>query len=270
MRMTGFLRVLITALLAGGLSTLESLSAQVLHARSSSVGSTYYGTQSLRGPLVFDSCTFVTDSVVLDYADGVLFSNCRFETTGGKLYLADSGSGIILVDCIVYGADTIVMTRRPQEQDRHYVCNVMSDGTEYVFPEDCNTIIDIEGTNLERFARGMEQGPVFVNMYQDRINLHEAQTATLRLEGLEPGMFVGWQFEDSCAQLDIDRSYGEFACRITAPQTIEHTRNIYVTAFTEYGHEVMACLRLVPYFKEEPVQEKRRRCFLSRKNRKRK
>lgn len=271
MRMTGLLRLLIATLVAGGLSTMESLSAQVLRARSSYVGRTFHGAQNMRGFLAFDSCTFVTDSVVLDFANGALFSNCRFESSSGKLYIADSGTGIILADCNVYGADTILITRRIHEQDRNYVSHVMTEGTEYVFPpEDCNTVINMEGTQLECLARGVEQGPVFVNILQDRINLHANETATLNIEGLEPGMFLGWQLEDSSARLDVSRSYGEFECRVTAPRTIEQPRNIYVTAFTEYGLETVACLRLVPDYREEPAQEKRRRCFLFRRNRKRK
>lgn len=269
MRMTGFVHVFLAALVAGMLSSMESLSAQVLSARTTTADSVFNGTLSMRGPLEFVNCTFVTDSVVLDYADGALFSNCSFESRSGKLYIANCGSGIILSDCNVYGADTLIMSRRVQEQDRHYILNVMVNGTELTVPDNCSTILKMEGTELEYFVKGKQKGPVFVRMVQDRLNLHAKETATLKLEGLDTGMFVGWLLDDSCATLDIDRSYGEFACCVTAPDTIECSRYVYVTAFTEYGSEAVACLRLVPYYKEEPVQEKRRKCRLFRRKRKR-
>ena len=81
------------------LVTVASASAQTVPALDTFSGRTFEGTVYASWPVVFDGCTFITDSVVLNHSYGTVFRNCSIESRTGVLYMAESGDGIILADC---------------------------------------------------------------------------------------------------------------------------------------------------------------------------
>jgi len=215
--------------------------AQVLPLIGSFRGSTFNGTLNVSWPVLFEDCTFVTDSIVLDHSYGALFRNCRFESRTGVLYMADSGDGMIMADCEVTGCSELRFSRHQIRSDRNYVTGVTVNGCECTVLDDQENIIEIDGLELDRCARGDLKGALFMLMSADKTTLKAGETATLRIRGLEEGMFVGWTVSDPDVRLSVTEDY---VCRITAPESISENADVVVSAYTEYGLEAACVIRL--------------------------
>lgn len=249
------------ALLLTVLSMSAGTQAQVLPILGSFRGSTFRGTLDVSWPAVFENCTFVTDSVVLRHSYGALFRNCRFESLSGVLYMAQSGSGMILTGCEVTGCSELRFSRTPSVADRNYVADIKVNGEECPVTDDQETIIDIDGLELYRNITDGKSEPLFMLLSPDRCELAGGQTAVVSIRGLKSGMFVGWQSSDPSVRIVVD---DPFVCRITAPEMIAEPHTAVISAYTEYGLEAACEIRLVP---DRTVSDSNKR---ERKGRKRK
>jgi len=219
------------------------LSAQVLPMLNSFSGRTFTGTVDVSWPVEFNGCTFVTDSVILHRSYGAVFRNCTFESNTGNLYMADAGDGIILVDCQVAGCKELRFSCNPALSDRNYITGVLVNGEECSVLDEQEGIIDIDGLDIEKSARGVSAGPLIMVMSADRINLKSGESAVLTVRGLENGMFVGWQSSDPAIDLSVE---GDFSCMVTAPAGITEGGTVVISAYTEYGLEAACTLKLIP------------------------
>ena len=123
---------------------------------------TFNGTVDVSWPVEFDGCTFLTDSVVLSRSYGAVFRNCRFESRSGKLYMAESGSGMILSGCEITGCDRFSFSRNPEPADRNYVADVTVNGSELNVPEEQESVIEIDGLDLAMSVEGGSRGPLLM------------------------------------------------------------------------------------------------------------
>ena len=167
-----------------------SVSAQVLPLLNSFRSRTFDGTVNVSWPVEFDGCTFLTDSVVLSHSYGAVFRNCRFESRSGKLYMAESGSGMIMAGCEVTGCDGFSFSRHPGPADRNYVTDVTVNGSELDVLEEQESVIEIDGLGLAGSVEGVSHGPLLMLMSAQRNMLKAGETSTLQVRGLEEGKWV--------------------------------------------------------------------------------
>lgn len=221
----------------------NALSAQELPVLNGFSGRTFTGTIDVSWPVEFNGCTFVTDSVILRRSYGAVFRNCTFESRTGVLYMADAGDGMILVDCQVTGCKELRFSRITSLSDRNYITGVQVNGDECSVLDEQEGIIDIDGLDIEKSARGESSGPLIMVMSADRNNLKSGESAILTVRGLDNGMFVGWQSSDPVLDLSVD---GDFSCMVTAPTLITEGGTVVISAYTEYGLESACILKLIP------------------------
>lgn len=219
----------------------NGLSAQVLPVLNSFRGRTFNGTLDVSWPMLFEDCTFVTDSVVLRHSYGAVFRNCTFESRTGTLYMAENGDGVILADCDVTGCDELRFCRIPSLTDRNYITGVRINGEECSVLDEQESIIDIDGLELSETVTEGSAGPMFMIMNADRNTLRGGETAVVSVRGLEGGMFVGWQSSDPTLELRVD---GEFSCTVIAPAQVNESGTVVISAYTEYGLEAACKLTL--------------------------
>ena len=211
----------------------KGLSAQVLPVLNTFSGRTFEGTVDVSWPVLFDGCTFRTDGTVISHSYGAVFRNCTFECTGGELYIAGSGDGIILADCQVKGCDALSISREFSPANRNYITGVTVNGEECSVLDEQETIIDIDGLELaDRVTDG--SGPLIMIMSSDKNVLRKGEIAYMHLRGLEEGMFVGWQASDPGLRLTVDED--GMGCRVYAA-SIKGNGKAVISAYTEYGLE---------------------------------
>ena len=247
-------------LLAVTFLTAGSVYAQALPMLNSFRSRTFDGTVNVSWPVEFDGCTFLTDSVVLSLSYGAVFRNCRFESRSGKLYMAESGSGMILSGYEITGCDVFSFSRHPEPTDRNYVTDVNVNGSELYVPEEQESVIEIDGLGLAGSVAGGSRGPLLMFVSATSNVLRAGETATLRVRGLEEGMFIGWHVSDSTVSIKVCDD--PFACMVTIPEQVTGKKRFLVCAYTEYGLEAACelCLMskgetVVPL--ERKVQKKR-------------
>ena len=216
----------------------NSLSAQVLPVLNSFRDRTFNGTIDVSWPVVFDGCTFVTDSIVLRHSYGAVFRNCRFESRTGVFYVAESGDGMILADCDVAGCKELRFCRIPSLSDRNYITGVTVNGDECTVLDEQEGIVDIDGLGLSESVMGKSDGPLIMIMSSGKSVLGSGESALITVCGLDKGMFVGWQSSDPAVKLGVE---GDFSCTVTAPLQITEDRIAVISAYTEYGLEA-ACI----------------------------
>lgn len=224
------------------LSATSVVQAQVLPILNSFSNRTFNGTVDVSWPVLFDGCTFVTDSVVLSHSYGAVFRNCRFESNTGVLYVADSGDGMILADCEVTGCDGLIMSRIFNPAYRNYITGVTVNSEECSVLDEQETIIDIDGLELAERVLGKSDGPLFMVMSSDCKELDEGELAHLRVRGLEKGMFVGWRSSVPGLRLAVDDD--GLGCRVYA-DNVETINETIISAYTEYGLEAASLIRFV-------------------------
>ena len=215
--------------------------AQVLPVLNTFSGRTFEGPVDVSWPVLFDGCTFQTDGVVLKHSYGAVFRNCRFECKGGQLCIAESGDGIILADCDVNGCDALSICREYSPASRNYITGVRVNGEECSVLDEQETIIDIDGLEMEGSVRGESDGPLFMIMSADKNVLRKGEIAYLHLRGLKEGMFVGWQSSDAGLKLTVDAD--GLGCRVYAPG-IKGNGKAVISAYTEYGLEAAVEIEL--------------------------
>ena len=209
-------------------------SAQVLPVLNTFSGRTFEGTVDVSWPVLFEGCTFRTDGVVLKHSYGVVFRNCRFEGKGGEIYIAESGSGIVLADCDVSGCDALSMCRDYNPANRNYITGVTLNGHECTVLDEQETIIDIDGLDFEESVRGESDGPLFMIMNSDKSVLGSGEIAHLHVRGLEKGTFVGWSTSANGLKLTVDDD--GLGCRAYASDVTD-LNSAVISAYTEYGLE---------------------------------
>ena len=225
------------------LSAVGSVSAQILPVLNSFSNRTFNGTVDVSWPVLFDGCTFVTDSIVLRHSYGAVFRNCRFESKTGVLYLAERGNGIILADCEVTGSDGLVMSMNYNPAYRNYITGVTVNGEECSVLDEQESIIDIDGLELAESVRGGSAGPMFMLASSDCKVLESGDSAYLRLMGLEKGMFVGWKSSDDALRLTVDDD--GMGCRVYAAD-VKGISGAVISAYTEYGLEAAYNILVTP------------------------
>jgi hypothetical protein len=224
-------------------SATSVVQAQVLPILNSFSNRTFNGTVDVSWPVLFDGCSFVTDSVVLRHSYGAVFRNCSFESKTGALYVADSGDGIILADCVVTGSDCLIMSRDYNPVSRNYIAGVTVNGEECSVLDEQESIIDIDGLELAESVRGGSAGPMFMLASSDCKVLESGDSAYLRLLGLEKGMFVGWKSSDDGLKLIVDDD--GMGCRVYAAD-VKGISGAVISAYTEYGLEAAYNILVTP------------------------
>lgn len=213
------------------LLAVETVCAQRIPADYSYRGMTFRGTVFLPSTVIFNDCRFVTDSVVLEHSFGAVFRNCTFECRSDVLYLAESGSGMALVDCNVSGAEEIRFSKTAAPTDRNYVTGLSLNGHQCgAADEDSETVIELDGLEMGDALRRRNPGNeiLFARIV--------GEDGCLTLQGVEKDMFVGWCCQDSL-----------FSVRVTSdPRTcvVEGSGSAVVSAYTEYGIEASKIVRL--------------------------
>jgi len=225
------------------LSATSVVQAQVLPVLNSFSNRTFNGTVDVSWPVLFDGCTFVTDSIVLRHSYGAVFRNCRFESKTGVLYVAERGDGIILADCEMTGSDGLVMSMNYNPAYRNYITGVTVNGKECSVLDEQESIIDIDGLELAESVRGGSAGPMFMLVSCDRKALESGDSAYLRLLGLEKGMFVGWKSSDDGLKLIVDDD--GMGCRVYAVD-VKGISGAVISAYTEYGLEAAYNILVTP------------------------
>jgi hypothetical protein len=225
------------------LSATSVVQAQVLPILNSFSNRTFNGTVDVSWPVLFDGCTFVTDSIVLRHSYGAVFRNCRFESKTGVLYVADSGDGMILADCEVTGCDGLIMSRIFNPAYRNYITGVTVNSEECSVLDEQETIIDIDGLELAEKVQGKSDGPLFMVMSSDCKDLDDGEVAHLRIRGLEKWMFVGWRTSFPGLRLAVDDD--GLGCRVYA-DNLKSIKETIISAYTEYGLEAAFMIQLVP------------------------
>lgn len=225
----------ICLLLAVTLMTVAGgVSAQVQPVLQSFRDMTLEGPLDVSCQVEFDRCTFITDSVVLKQSYGALFRNCVFESRSGVLYMAGGGDGMILADCELKGCRDLRFSPVADSCSRNYVSGVIIEGTDYVVPDDCESVIDMDGLPLRDIVDGTAAGPLFIRITADKTIAHPNDTVSLKLMGLDEGEFVGWRSSVPYANVTPD---GPLSCSFIIPD-VGNDFTIY--AYTEYGLEA-AC-----------------------------
>jgi hypothetical protein len=155
--------------------------------------------------------------------------------------MAGGGDGMILSDCDVTGCSELRFSMKETAADRNYVTGVRVNADECTVLDDQESIIEIDGLDLDDCVRGDLNGPLILIMSADRTTLKAGETATICLRGLQDDMFVGWKASDPATRLTVD---GAFTCRVTAPEQIDGNRTMVVSAYTEYGLEAACVITL--------------------------
>lgn len=243
MVMSKLFHKIMALLLTAVFTYTDTLSAQMLPILGNFSNRTFQGVVDVSWPVCFEDCSFVTDSVVLQHSYGALFRNCSFESRTGKLYLAESGDGMILADCKITGCAEPSFSRKPSLADRNYFTGVTVNGEECSSLDEQESIIEICGLELEKAVKGISQGPLFMLASADGKTVMGGNTITVQVRGLDDGMFVGWMSSDSTVKLDVDR---DFICKVTVPGNIKENRTVVISAYTEYGLEASCELNIVP------------------------
>lgn len=212
----------------------SGISAQVLPVLNTFSRRTFEGPVDVSWPVLFEGCTFKTDGMVLKHSYGAVFRNCTFECTGGELYIAESGDGIILADCDVRGCDALSICKEYSAAYRNYITGVTVNGEECTVLDEQETIIDIDGLEMAESVRGRSDGPLIMIMSADKSVLRKGEIAYLHIRGLEEGMFVGWQSSAAGVKLTVDAD--GLGCRVYASQVKDMERAV-ISAYTEYGLE---------------------------------
>ena len=212
----------------------SGVSAQVLPVLNTFSRRTFEGPVDVSWPVLFEGCTFKTDGMVLKHSYGAVFRNCTFECTGGELYIAESGDGIILADCDVRGCDALSICKEYSAAYRNYITGVTVNGEECTVLDEQETIIDIDGLEMAESVRGRSDGPLIMIMSADKSVLRKGEIAYLHIRGLEEGMFVGWQSSAAGVKLTVDAD--GLGCRVYASQVKDMERAV-ISAYTEYGLE---------------------------------
>ena len=130
---------------------------------------------------------------------------------------------------------------------------VTIDGREYEVPDDDETVTDIEGLALDDIVNGLREGPMVLSIQADKTDLKAGETATLRVRGLDEGMFLGWSASDPEAVIKVNAD--GFSCSVTMPADIEEPCSVVVSAHTEYGLEAAEAIKVEPL--RSAVQVKR-------------
>lgn len=247
-------------LLAVTFLTAGSVYAQALPMLNSFRSRTFDGTVNVSWPVEFDGCIFLTDSVVLSRSYGAVFRNCRFESRSGKLYMAESGSGMILSGCEITGCDVFSFSRRPDAADRNYISDVTLNGSELYVSEEQESVIEIDGLGLAGSVADGSRGPLLMLMSAPKNVLGAGETATLLVRGLDDGMFIGWHVSDSMVSVKVGDD--PFSCLVTIPEQVTGKKSFLVCAYTEYGLEAACELSIMPQGEtvvplERKVQKKR-------------
>lgn len=216
------------------IAAASGASAQVLPVLNTFSGRTFSGTVDVSWPVLFEGCTFRTDGAVLKKSYGAVFRNCKFEGKGGRLCIAESGDGIILVDCQVTGCDGLSINKDYNPANRNYITGVTVNGEECSVLDEQETIIDIDGLELEESVRGESDGPLFMIMNADKTVLESGGIAYLQVRGLEKGMFVGWSSSARGLKLTVDEN--GMGCRVYAAD-VGNLKSAVISAYTEYGLE---------------------------------
>lgn len=220
------------------IAVADSAWAQVLPVTDSFRDRTFDGPLDVAGPVRFDGCTFRTDSVVLAHSFGALFRNCVFESRSGVLCMAGSGDGMIMADCELNGCTRFRFS--PDAYSRNYVSSVAIDGTEYVVPDEDESVIDMDGLALRDIVDGTAKGPLFIRIDADKKTAAPGDTVTLRLTGVDDDAFAGWRSLMPQAGISVD---GPLCCRLFIP---DGPKEVAVCAYTEYGLEAV-CMIGVEY-----------------------
>lgn len=236
--------------------------AQVLPLLNRFSGNTFRGTVDVSWPVLFENCTFVTDSIVLGHSYGALFRNCTFESRTGTLYMAESGDGMILADCDVKGCSELRFSRSEKPSDRNYVTGIRINDNEYSVPDDVENVIEMDGLDLFETVKGNVPGPMLMVAGADKSVIKGGETAVIRIRGLNDGMFVGWASKDSSVMLVVDEA---FVCRVIAPEKITEDRRIVISAYTEYGLEAACMIKLEADVKAKKEVNKERKIRKSKK-----
>ena len=222
------------------LSAGVGMSARTLPVLNRFSNRSFDGTVQVSWPVLFEGCTFRTDSIVLSRSYGALFRNCVFESRSGVLYMAGGGDGMILADCELKGCRDLRFSPVADSCSRNYVSGVTIDGREYEVPDDCESVIDMDGLPLRDIVDGTAAGPLFIQITADKTIAHPNDTVSLKLMGLDEGEFVGWRSSVPYANVTPD---GPLSCSFIIPD-VGNDFTIY--AYTEYGLEA-ACTISVEY-----------------------
>ena len=226
------------------LSAGVGMSARTLPVLNRFSNRSFDGTVQVSWPVLFEGCTFRTDSIVLSRSYGAILHNCRIESTSGVLYMALEGDGIILSGCELTGCSELRFTPSPSARDRNYVSGVTIDGREYEVPDDDETVTDIEGLALDDIVNGLKEGPMVLSIQADKTDLKAGETATLRVRGLDEGMFLGWSASDPEAVIKVNAD--GFSCSVTMPADTREPCSVVVSAHTEYGLEAAEVIQVQP------------------------
>ena len=226
------------------LSAGVGMSARTLPVLNRFSNRSFDGTVQVSWPVLFEGCTFRTDSIVLSRSYGAILRNCRIESTSGVLYMALEGDGIILSGCEVTGCSELRFTPSPSARDRNYVSGVTIDGREYEVPDDDETVTDIEGLALDDIVNDLREGPMVLSIQADKTDLKAGETATLRVRGLDEGMFLGWSASDPEAVIKVNAD--GFSCSVTMPADTREPCSVVVSAHTEYGLEAAEVIQVQP------------------------
>ena len=216
------------------IASASGASAQALPVLNTFSGRTFEGTVDVSWPVLFEGCTFRTEGPVIKHSYGAVFRNCTFECAGGNLFIAESGDGIIMVDCEVKGCDALSICREYSPAHRNYITGIIVNGEECTVLDEQETIIDIDGLEMAECVRGESSGPMLMIMSADKKVLRKGEIAYVQIRGLEKGMFVGWQSSDPGLKLTVDGD--GLGCRVYAAQ-VKENRSAVISAYTEYGLE---------------------------------
>ena len=195
------------------LSAGVGMSARTLPVLNRFSNRSFDGTVQVSWPVLFEGCTFRTDSIVLSRSYGAILHNCRIESTSAA-------------------------------RDRNYVSGVTIDGREYEVPDDDETVTDIEGLALDDIVNGLREGPMVLSIQADKTDLEAGEMATLRVRGLDEGMFLGWSASDPEAVIKVNAD--GFSCSVTMPADTREPCSVVVSAHTEYGLEAAEVIQVQP------------------------
>lgn len=221
--------------------------AQVLHLISEFTGRSFSGTVQVSWPVVFRNCTFKTDSVLISHSYGVLLTGCRIECSNPALYLAGSGSGVIMDDCEVTGPDYIKPALIPSATDRTYLAGLILNGHECSADEEQENIIDMDGLELADAVHDVAAGkktekPLFMTIWSDHSSLKCGDSAVVSVSGLSEDMFIGWHSADTALTLKVRDNPLRCTVFVNGPSQDEH--KALVRAFTDYGLEAAVEIRI--------------------------
>lgn len=218
-----------------------SLRAQVLPLLNSFEGRTFHGTVNVSWPVLFERCTFVTDSIVLSNSYGAVFRECSIESKTGVLYMTAAGDGLILKDCNVTGCESFGWSLDTTVVLRNYVSNLIVDGMEYEVEDAKETEIDALGLELDNRLKEGNEGPFILSICIDRSHLSESDTASMCIRGLKEGMFVGWCSKNPNVSIEVTED--PFVCKAWLTGPVMGDGVAAISAHTEYGLEEVCLLR---------------------------